>query len=86
MIQLSGLQMKLNIVSWWSVYIISISDLFILLETVRSLSFYPLMYLTLFILGMVGYEDLRVSREPIYICRVVRGGILNADVLARFGL
>lgn len=46
--------------------------------------FYPLMYPTLFILGMVGYNELRVRREfalVSYLFKLIRGKIHNADIL-----
>lgn len=46
--------------------------------------FYPLMYPTLFILGMVGYNELRVRRELTLVCyifKVLRGKVHNPDVL-----
>ncbi|KAI5631806.1 hypothetical protein NE865_15475 [Phthorimaea operculella] len=46
--------------------------------------FYPLMYPTLFVLGMVGYNKLDVRREvalALYVWRVLRGKAFNAQVL-----
>ncbi|CAH2233402.1 jg27230 [Pararge aegeria aegeria] len=46
--------------------------------------YYQLMYPTLFVLCMVGYNELRVRREltlVTYVVRVLRGQICNADVL-----
>lgn len=46
--------------------------------------FYPLMYPTLFILGMVGYNELRVRRElhlVSYIFKLLRGRLTNSQVL-----
>lgn len=43
--------------------------------------FYPLMYPTLFILGMVGYNELRVRRDlalTLYIFQVFRGKVHKA--------
>ncbi|KAJ8726030.1 hypothetical protein PYW07_000728 [Mythimna separata] len=51
--------------------------------------FYPLMYPTLFILGMVGYHELRVRRDLAlisYIFKVLRGKVHNADILGQVGL
>ena len=51
--------------------------------------FYPLMYPTLFILGMVGYNELRVRRDLAlcsYIFKVLRGKVHNADILRLIGL
>ncbi|CAH2240050.1 jg7393 [Pararge aegeria aegeria] len=50
--------------------------------------YYPLMYPTLFVLGMVGYK-LRVRREltlVTYVARVLWRKICNADVLRRVSL
>lgn len=47
--------------------------------------FYPLMYPTLFVLGMVGYNELRVRREfalVLYLFRLIRGEIHHADILS----
>ena len=49
--------------------------------------FYPLLYPTLFILGMVGYNELRVRRELallLYLFKVLRGNIHNPQILERF--
>jgi hypothetical protein len=46
--------------------------------------FYPLMYPTLFVLGMVGYNELRVRRElclATYLFRLIRGKAYNSVVL-----
>ncbi|CAH2109000.1 unnamed protein product [Euphydryas editha] len=46
--------------------------------------FYPLMYPTLFVLGMVGYNELRVRRElalVLYLFRLIRGKVHHADIL-----
>ncbi|KAI8435234.1 hypothetical protein MSG28_003589 [Choristoneura fumiferana] len=51
--------------------------------------FYPLMYPTLFVLGMVGYNELGVRRDlalVTYIWKILRGVIKNADILGRLGL
>jgi hypothetical protein len=47
--------------------------------------FYPLMYPTLFVLGMVGYNELRVRRELClitYILKLFRGKSYNSQVLS----
>lgn len=46
--------------------------------------FYPLRYPNLFILGMVGYSELRVRREFALVCyihKLVRGKVYNAELL-----
>ncbi|XP_063827163.1 uncharacterized protein LOC135076673 [Ostrinia nubilalis] len=46
--------------------------------------FYPLKYPTLFVLGMVGYNELRVRRElalSIYIFKLMRGKVSNLELL-----
>lgn len=46
--------------------------------------FYPLQYPTLFVLGMVGYNKLRVRRElslVSYVFKLIRGKIFNPDIL-----
>ncbi|KAF9816568.1 hypothetical protein SFRURICE_010727, partial [Spodoptera frugiperda] len=51
--------------------------------------FYPLMYPTLFILGMVGYNELGVRRDlalASYIFKLLRGKVHNAVVLGQVGL
>ncbi|CAH2248852.1 jg7554 [Pararge aegeria aegeria] len=51
--------------------------------------FYPLMYPTLFVLGMVGYKELRARREftlVAYIVEVMRGRTHNPDVLMQVRL
>ncbi|CAH2097373.1 unnamed protein product [Euphydryas editha] len=48
--------------------------------------FYPLKYPTLFILGMVGYNELRVRRQlaiAVYMFRLIRGKINNPELLER---
>lgn len=45
---------------------------------------YPLLYPTLFVLGMVGYTRLEVKRElalATYLFKVIRGKICNPDIL-----
>ena len=47
--------------------------------------FYPLMYPTLFVLGMVGYNELCVRRDlalVLYLLKVLNGRTDNADILA----
>ncbi|XP_045767785.1 uncharacterized protein LOC123869093 [Maniola jurtina] len=51
--------------------------------------FYPLMYPTLFVLGMVGYNEIRSRRElalVLYIFKIIRGKLFNADVLGQVSL
>ncbi|XP_041970677.1 uncharacterized protein LOC121727067 [Aricia agestis] len=51
--------------------------------------FYPLSYPTLFVLGMVGYTQLRVRRElalVLFVVRIMRGLLYNPDILARVNL
>ncbi|CAB3227417.1 unnamed protein product [Arctia plantaginis] len=47
---------------------------------------YPLMYPTLFIVGMVGYNTLSARRElalTTYIIKIIRGKVHNADLLGQ---
>ena len=51
--------------------------------------FYPLMYPTLFVLGMVGYNELRVRREftlAAYVLKLLRGVAHNPGVLRHLKL
>ncbi|CAG9128665.1 unnamed protein product [Plutella xylostella] len=51
--------------------------------------FYPLMYPTQFILGMVGYNELRVRREVTLLCyifKIMNGKLSNSEVLSRIGM
>lgn len=51
--------------------------------------FFPNKYPTLFILGMVGYNELRVRRElalVTYVFKVLRGKVYNMEILRRIGL
>ncbi|KAG6460079.1 hypothetical protein O3G_MSEX011756 [Manduca sexta] len=51
--------------------------------------FYPLMYPTLFVLGMVGYNELRVRRDftlSAYIIKLLRGVAHNPGVLRHLNL
>lgn len=51
--------------------------------------FYPLMYPNLFILGMVGYNELGVRRNlalVLYVFKLLRGKTCNGEVLSRIGL
>jgi hypothetical protein len=51
--------------------------------------FYPLMYPTLFVIGMVGYDKLETRRNlalACYLLRVLRGSICNPDILKMFKL
>lgn len=51
--------------------------------------FYPLMYPTLFVLGMVGYNKLEVRRGVAlvkYVWKVLRGTISNAQILSNLYL
>lgn len=51
--------------------------------------FYPLKYPTLFILGMVGYTELKVRRDlalATYIFKLIRGKVYNAEILERVGI
>ncbi|CAG9135522.1 unnamed protein product [Plutella xylostella] len=51
--------------------------------------FYPLMYPTLFVLGMVGYNELRVRRElalMTYLFRLLNGRTSNSAILGRISL
>lgn len=51
--------------------------------------FYPLMYPTLFVLGMVGYNDLKVRRDVAlvtYVFKIMIGKVHNADLLSRVGM
>ncbi|XP_022824817.1 uncharacterized protein LOC111355268 [Spodoptera litura] len=51
--------------------------------------FYPLMYPTLFVLGMVGYSELRVRREftlAAYVVKLLRGMVHNPRVLRHLQL
>lgn len=46
--------------------------------------FYPLMYPTLFVLGMVGYNKLEIRRDmalALYVVRVFRGMVSNSTIL-----
>ncbi|CAH0592079.1 unnamed protein product [Chrysodeixis includens] len=48
---------------------------------------YPLMYPSLFVLGMVGYNQLKVRREftlAIYLVKLIRGLVHNPEVLLNF--
>lgn len=50
---------------------------------------YPLMYPSLFVLGMVGYNELKVRREftlTTYLVKLIRGLEHNPDVLQRISL
>lgn len=51
--------------------------------------YYPLMYPSLFVLGMVGYDKLKVRRNlalATYVFKVLRGRIHNPGVLGSLGL
>lgn len=51
--------------------------------------FYPLMYPTLFILGMVGYNELRVRRDltmTSYLFQILRGKLHNIIILGQLSL
>jgi hypothetical protein len=51
--------------------------------------YYPLMYPTLFVLGMVGYNKLVVRRElalVVYLFKLLRGKISNPDLLKEMRL
>ncbi|XP_034839852.2 uncharacterized protein [Maniola hyperantus] len=59
---------------------------FLYLKLYGVYPFYPLMYPTLFVLGMVGYNELRVRRElalVTYIFKVIRGALHSPDVLGQ---
>lgn len=58
---------------------------FLYLKCYGVYPFYPLMYPTIFVLGMVGYNQLEVRREltlASYIFKLLRGKISNPGVLA----
>jgi hypothetical protein len=51
--------------------------------------YYPLVYPTLFVLGMVGYNRLVVKRElalVVYLFKLLRGKISNPDLLKEMRL
>lgn len=48
--------------------------------------FYPLMYPTLFVLGMVGYNKLETRRDlalALYVVKVLRGNVTNPGILEK---
>lgn len=62
---------------------------FLYLKMYGVYPFYPLMYPTLFVLGMVGYNELRVRRDFAlvgYMVKVLRGRIHDPDLLAHINL
>lgn len=62
---------------------------FVYLKLYGVYPFYPLMYPTLFVLGMVGYNKLEVRRElaiAIYVFKLLRGRVHNPGVLSQVGL
>lgn len=62
---------------------------FLYLKMYGVYPFYPLMYPSLFVLGMVGYNRLEVRRElalALYIFKLLRGRINNPDVLEMVSL
>lgn len=51
--------------------------------------YYPLMYPTLFVLGMIGYNTLTARRDlalVLYIFKIFRGKIHNAELLEQIGI
>ncbi|CAF4878048.1 unnamed protein product [Pieris macdunnoughi] len=50
---------------------------------------YPLMYPTLFVLGMVGYDQLRLRRElalSVYVFKILTGRVHNLDIMEKLSL